>query len=78
MEFSHLRFTALDASQGFDLALRFFDRRRRVVAKIRFEGSRVFDQRTLGVVEINLFQFFDAALNKQLEIFANRVFRHTD
>ena len=65
---AHLRLTALDARQGFDLALGFFDRCRRMGAKIRFQRGIVFLQRTLRSLNRDFFQSFDATFEIELEV----------
>jgi len=68
-----LGLTPLDARQRFDLTLRFFDRRGRVGAKVRFQCGIVFLQGTLGSLDRHLFQPLHAPLKIELEIITERV-----
>ncbi len=70
---SYLRLTAVDARQRFNRALRFFDRRGRMGAKVRFQRRVMFLPGTLRSLDRDFFQSLDAAREIELEILPQRV-----
>jgi hypothetical protein len=73
-EFAHLGLGAFDPRQRFNLTLRFFDRRWRVLAKMGFQAALVLDQLAFRLIEVDFLQLFDPAGFVQPKIVPHRVF----
>jgi hypothetical protein len=72
----HLRLTALDARQRFNLVLGFFDRRGRMRTKGRFPQRVVLLEGTLGALNHDLFEALHSTLLIELAGVTQRVLRN--